>query len=103
MSRAKGINIRTPKELFELASKGNKKAQSIWQETGFYLGVGITNIINALNPDIIIIGGKIANAWPYFNKKMKETVKKRALFSCKIVKSKLKDAGILGAALLAHH
>jgi len=100
LSRAKGLYASNPKELFELAEKGSKKAIKIWEETGFYLGVGCTNVINALNPDIIIIGGKISNAWEFFNKEMKETVKKRALFNCKITKSNLKDAGVLGAALL---
>lgn len=101
LSRAKGLNIHSPKELFEIASLGNKKALALWEETGFYLGVGITNIINTFNPDIIIIGGQITGAWPYFNKKMKETVKKRALFSCKIVKSKVEYAAVLGASLLS--
>lgn len=103
LSRAKGLNIKNVKELSNLASLGNKKALSTWQETGFYLGIGIVNIINILNPDIIVIGGQIANAWPFFSKKMEEIVKNRALFSCKIVKSKLRDAGILGAALLNIH
>ncbi len=100
LSRAKAFRVRGVKELSDMAASGNKKALAIWEETGFYLGVGIANIINVLDPDIIVIGGKISNAWPYFNKKMKETAKKRALFGCKIVKSKLKDAGILGADLL---
>ena len=102
LSRARGLYAHDPKELFELAEKGSKKAIKIWEETGFYLGIGCANIINTLNPDIIIIGGKISGAWRFFNKKMKETAKKRALFSCKIVKSGLKEAGILGAALLRH-
>ncbi|MBW2974931.1 ROK family protein, partial [Candidatus Woesearchaeota archaeon] len=103
---ARGILSRTSlkvddtKELFDMASKGNKKALAAWEKTGFYLGIGITNIINTLDPEIIVIGGKIAGAWPYFNRKLKETVKERALFKCKIVKSSLKDGGILGAALL---
>ena len=103
LSRAKGLYICNPKELFELAEQGSKKAIGIWEETGFYLGIGCANIINTLNPDIITVGGQIANAWKFFNKKIKETVNKRALFSCKIAKSSLKDAGILGAALLARN
>src|SRR3989338_3878190 len=87
LSRASGLYAHDQKELFELAEKGSKKAIKIWEETGFYLGIGCANIINTLNPDIIIIGGKISGAWRFFNNKMKETAKKRALFSCKIVKS----------------
>lgn len=98
--RVKRLSVKNAKVLYELASLGNKKALNVWQETGFYLGIGIANIINVLNPDIIVIGGQIANAWPYFNKKMREIVKKRALFDCKILKSRLKNAGIFGAALL---
>lgn len=100
LSIAKRLNVKSVEELSNLASLGNKRALAVWKETGSYLGIGIANVINILNPEIIIIGGQIAKAWPYFNKKMKEIVKKRALFSCKIVKSELKDAGILGAALL---
>lgn len=100
LSRAKSLNVKSVEELSNLASLENKRALAVWKETGFYLGIGIANVINILNPEIIIIGGQIAKAWPYFNKKMKDTVDKRALFSCKLVKSELKDAGILGAALL---
>lgn len=103
LSRTKGLDIKRLEELSNLASSGNKKALAVWKETGFYLGIGVANVINILNPDIIVIGGQIANAWPFFSKEMRETVKKRALFDCKIVKSKLRDAGILGAGLLVSH
>ncbi|MBW2989799.1 ROK family protein [Candidatus Woesearchaeota archaeon] len=99
LSRAKGIKASV-RELDKLAAKRNKKALAVWRETGYYLGIGLANIINILNPDIIIIGGKIAKAWPHFSKTVKETVRKRALFSCRIEQSMLDDAGILGAGLL---
>jgi len=100
LSRAKNLGVYTTKELFDLAANGNKKALAVRDETGFYLGVGIANVINILNPDIIVMGGQISNAWPYFNEKMEDTINKRALFNCKIAKSRLINAGILGAALL---
>jgi glucokinase len=33
-------------------------------ETARYLGMGLAPIIYALNPEAIVIGGKIAEAWP---------------------------------------
>ena len=50
--------------------------------------------------DVIIIGGGISNAWKFFSKSVKETVKERAYVNKNpiIVKSKLKHAAILGAA-----
>ncbi len=91
----------SPKEVYLLALKGNKKAIETYNNVGYYLGIGLTNIIYAFDPDIIVIGGKISNAWEFFNKSMNKTVKERYFSKpCKIVKSKLKDAGILGAAAL---
>ncbi len=103
LRKAKKLGCRTPKDLFELAKRGNKEALRIWEQEGFYLGVALTDILHTFDPDIIIIGGNIANAWNFFSKKMKETVKKRSMFRpCPIVKRRLANrAGILGAAMLA--
>jgi glucokinase len=102
LNRVKGIYIKNPRELFELAEQKNKKALKLWKETGFYLGVAIANFINSFDPDIIVVGGNVAKAWNFFNKEMTKTLRKRAIIKgVKVVKSKLGDnAGILGAASL---
>ena len=87
-----------PYLIYKLALQGNKKAIRTFEEMGHYLGINLTNIIYALDPDIIVIGGKISNSWKFFFKSMNKTIKKRYFSKpCPIVKSKLKDAGILGA------
>jgi len=91
-----------PSTIQKLAFKGDKKAIKTYNEMGYYLGLGLTNIIYALDPDIIVIGGKISNAWKFFSKNMNKVIKERYFTKpCKIVKSNLKEAGILGAAALA--
>lgn len=90
-----------PKEIYNLALKGNKQAIKAYKKMGIYLGIALANIAYNFDPDIIIIGGKISNAWPFFHKKMESEIRKRYFAKPpKIVKSKLKDAGILGAAAL---
>jgi len=90
-----------PYLIYKLALKGNKKAIKKFKEMGYYLGIGLANIIYAFDPDIIVVGGKISNSWKFFSKAMYKTVKERYFAApCPIVKSKLKDAGILGAAAL---
>lgn len=98
---AKGL-AKSPEELFNLAVKRNKKALSIWRDVGKYLGTGIANIVNALDPDIVVIGGNISKAWRFFDKSLKKELNKRALFTpCNVVRSKLGEkAAILGAANL---
>ena len=90
-----------PHSIYKLALQGNKKAIKTFKEMGYCLGIGLANIIYAFDPDIIVVGGKISNSWKFFSKAMYNTVKKRYFTApCKIVKSNLKNAGILGAASL---
>jgi len=102
MRIAKGMKAKTPLDVYELALKGNKKAIKVFEKMGFYLGIGVVNFVNIFDPDVIIIGGGISNAWKFFSKSVKETVKERAYVNKNpiIVKSKLKHAAILGAASL---
>lgn len=94
-------NNKDPHEIYRLALKGNKKAIRAFEMQGFYLGVELTNLIYAFDPDVIVIGGKISNSWKFFSKEMNKEIKKRYFGKpCPVVKSKLKDAGILGAAAL---
>ena len=46
------------------ATAGDPLALETLYETARYLGVGLAPIIYALNPEAIVIGGKIAEAWP---------------------------------------
>ena len=51
------------------------------------------------DPDIVVIGGGISNAFNKFKTAMDKEIKKRALFKTKVVKGK-EDSGIIGAAFL---
>lgn len=94
-------NKTEPKEIYNLALKGNKKAIQAYEKMGYFLGIALTNVAYTLDPDIIVVGGKISNSWKFFSKAMYNTVKERYFTNpCKIVKSNLKDAGSLGSAAL---
>lgn len=86
--------------------KDAKKSKKIYNEYGRYLGVGLTNVINLLDPEMIVIGGGIANAYALFIQEVKKEIRKRIIspFSRKYVKIKKAAlgnlAGAVGAALL---
>jgi len=90
------------KNLEKSAQKNNKVAITFWDDLGKILGYAFLNIINILDPDIIILGGKQTNAFKYFSPSLFKTIKQGSFLpSTKIVKSKLIDkAGIIGAAML---
>lgn len=48
--------------VFEAKKRGDMFAQLIIEETIYYLAVGIVNIVNMLDPEIVIIGGGISRA-----------------------------------------
>jgi len=96
----------TAKVVAEAAKMGDKLALEIWEEVGEYLGIAIANLINMYNPELVIIGGGIAQAGKLFFEPIKRTVKKRALPGpakiAKIVPSQLgENVSIIGAASLA--
>ena len=76
-------------------------------KSGFYLGVGVANLINLFNPEMIAIGGGIIDDFGEFiNVKIEKTAREYAIDGAsentKIVYTRLgNDANMLGAAALA--
>jgi glucokinase len=52
----------TIRELSNMAKVGNKVAINAFNQAGYYLGIGISDIMNIIDPDFITIGGGIVEA-----------------------------------------
>ncbi|MNU53340.1 N-acetylglucosamine repressor [compost metagenome] len=65
--------------LVQLAGSGNEEARLLFKNNGRFLGIGIANIINIFNPELIIIGNRIALAEAWIADEIRETVANRAL------------------------
>ena len=57
-----GEHLESYDALLELFYQGDNKAQEVMNSIIKYLGIGIANIANGLNPEMIVIGGKITEA-----------------------------------------
>jgi len=91
--------------IFEAGLKGDELALEIFRRMGVYLGIGLANLINILNPEMIVIAGGVVNGWDLFEKHMLHEVEERAFpllaARVKIVRAECADdAGLLGAARL---
>jgi N-acetylglucosamine repressor len=73
---ASGITIT---DVVARANAGENSAVGAVRETGRYLGAGISSIINALNPEMIFIGGEITGAWGIIGPEIREAIASRAL------------------------
>jgi glucokinase len=57
--------------------QGDALALEVMQRVGFYLGVALANLVNLLNPEMIVIGGGVANGWNLFAEEMRKQVAER--------------------------
>lgn len=90
----------------ELAHDGDAGARSCLHAAGESLGVGITNIVNIFNPEVVVIGGGVIAAGELLLGPARAVVAARALAPSKdivrIVPARFgAESGMLGAALLA--
>jgi len=90
--------------LLKRALNKDKIALAIFEQYGFDLGNLIKTILFTTDPEIIILGGTIAKAFPFFEKTMLNRVKtfiyKHSLKKLKITPSQQAETAIFGAVAL---
>ena len=87
----------------QLYQENNDYAKKTVERLIHFFGLGISSIINILDPEIIVIGGGVGNINLLYTKGVEEAAKYtfNTRFDTKIVKPKLGDsAGVFGAAFL---
>ncbi|XWK91338.1 MAG: ROK family protein [Phormidium sp.] len=95
-----------PKELGELAQKGDSKALEFWQSYGKNLGIGLASLIYVLTPEAIVIGGGISASANFFFPAALAEIEQRVLpisrTGLQLLLAELgNQAGMVGAAKLA--
>ena len=90
-------------ELVERGLGGEKNAEAALIETARFLGLGISNLLKGLSPEAVIVGGRIAKAWPVISEEIKNAVEKnsicRGLPSARLIASTLGENPTLMGAL----
>ncbi len=67
------------KILTEWAAKGDPYALSSFRKEGYYLGIGISNLLNLYDPDVIVLGGGLTKGKAFFHEEMMRVIKERCL------------------------
>jgi glucokinase len=98
----------TPKLISDAAEHGDAVALEVFDETGYYIGLGVASCINIFNPEVFVIGGGIAQAGDVLLDPIIRTAAANAINTmfekCRIVSAELGDnAGIMGGAALIDH
>jgi glucokinase len=90
----------------ELANEGDPVACGAMEVVGRALGVGLANLVNIFNPQVVVIGGGVSAAGELLLAPAREVMRERALSPNKDVVRVVAaehgaEAGMVGAALLA--
>lgn len=88
------------------AEAGDELAREVMAETAWYLGIGVGNLINIFNPEMVILGGGVAAAGELLLEKVRAVAGHSALHglaeNVKIVPATLGPAaGVVGAGLMS--
>jgi N-acetylglucosamine repressor len=68
-------------ELIGRARAGDGKAIAALETSARYLGVGLANIVNAINPDCVYLSGEITTGWDMIESIVRRNLTERALTS----------------------
>ncbi|MBZ9848136.1 ROK family protein [Mesorhizobium sp. CA14] len=92
------------RHVVEAAGAGDTSARELVEAEARWLGIGFTNLLHLYSPDLIVMGGGLANGFELLAPGIRATVNERAMQVFRdvpIVPAELGDrAGLVGAASL---
>jgi len=97
----------TTEKIGLVAGKGDSLALEVISRAATYLGIGMVNLVNTFNPEMIIVGGGVAKMGELLLEPARQVVRERAFKLAaevvRIVPTQLgDDGGVLGGAIFAY-
>jgi glucokinase len=84
------------------ASTGQSWARAIWDETVELLGSGLVSMVNLFEPDLVVLGGGVANAGSPLVEPVRRIVADEAMTDTRIVLAERPElSGLIGAGAVA--
>ncbi len=95
----------TAEEVASFAASGDERALCILNEAFYALGIGVVNVINAFDPQIVVIGGGVSQIGDSLFRVVREVAAAQSFRDksqpVPIVPAKLhRDSGVIGAAAI---
>lgn len=98
----------TAKRICELALQGDELAQQAVEHEGYYLGLGLANLITLFTPDAIVLSGSVMKSAPLFLDRIREVIRGGCRFvpaeKTELMMASLgDDTNLIGAARVWHY
>ena len=99
------IRTITAKDVIDLAMAGDEDCVNIFDDYIYHLVVGLTNLINVYDPEVIVLGGGVSHCGDFLLNAVRSLLPKYVFFKsmpyARVELARLtNDAGIIGAAML---
>jgi predicted NBD/HSP70 family sugar kinase len=95
LAQRKGLEKISFDSFSQMYEKEDPDAQEIMEQFVKYMSVCVNNVLNAYNPDIVVINSSFTIFFPHITKRIEEALKSRMNSFVKIVPSVLQDTSIL--------
>ncbi len=98
----------TAREICARAENSDEHARRCVEREGYYLGLGLANLITMFAPEAIVLGGSVMKSAHLFLERAREVIRQ----NCRLVPAESveislaslgADAGVIGAAEVWHH
>lgn len=99
----------TARHVNEAAQKGDPLSRAVLREAGHYLGLAFINFIHIFNPQLILMGGGVANCGEIIMEPIWETIREGVMNPAYLRHLRIEraalggDVGLWGAVALATH
>ena len=98
----------TARRICELAQQGDAIAQQAVEHEGYYLGLGLANLISLFTPDAIVLSGSVMKSAPLFMERIREVIRGGCRFvpadKTELTLASLgEDTNLIGAARVWHY
>jgi predicted NBD/HSP70 family sugar kinase len=95
-------------QVLAAAAQGDRAVLATLEEVGRYLGIGIANLINALNPQRVVFGGILSLAHAFLLPEIRACVEARALRWAReatsiVIATHGQDACVMGGVAMVYH
>lgn len=67
------------REICARAEQGDPLALEAVEREGYYLGIGMSNLVNQFVPDVIVLGGGVMNSWALFEDAVRASIRQNCL------------------------
>jgi glucokinase len=67
------------KVIYNLAAQGDEQARQVFQTVGRMLGIALSDLVNALNLPIYVVGGGVSGAWELFSPAIFTELRQRSM------------------------